>query len=386
MKDLRTLFIRWYFNEFADLDPLHIEMAKICEDSPWHRERNVAVHTNMVVAEYLTVQLEEFAENQWSDADLYGGFACAFHDVGKPAARKEAFKPERGTYYRYGGHELISARLWEDWAVRNWSFLEKEFYMLPEAIYKIGWLIENHLPWSIKKDDKRRNLALGVLDTVGFPEYFINVLKADTWGRISDDATEKKQTVNGWCDTFTQLFTDTAVDHIKRYVNEDAPVMYIPVAASGSGKSTFLNSKGMERYHNGDDELLHFSLDNLRHEWYDGEDYRNAFALACEDKEFMNKANKVFSEMVKTGKSVYLDNVNGSKKRRAQYIRIARQYGYNIVAILFPVEKQTVLDRQETRGDKTVPLEAVTQQYMSISLPSLGEVDQVIVIPSNLPK
>lgn len=388
MRDLRTLFIRWYFNEFADIDPLHVKMSKFSEDSPWHRERTIAVHTNMVVGEYLSRVRAKFGENEWSDADLYGAFACAFHDVGKPAARTEAYKPERGTYYRYGGHELISARLWEDWAVRNWKFLEEEFGLTSHGIYATGWLIENHLPWDVKKPEKRRQLALGVKHAVRDPERFINVVQADTWGRISDDATEKRQKTEDWCNGFRHLFKEVKEEYKTRYVNPDAPIMYMPIAASGSGKSTLLNSESMDCVldcDNVEGELLHFSLDKLRHDWYDADDYRNAFALACDDSDFKNKANKVFADMVKTGNSIYLDNINISKKRRANYIRQAHKYGYMVYAILLPVELQTVLDRQDTRGDKMVPLDVVKNHYMGLSLPSLGEVDRIIVYSGNLP-
>jgi len=389
MKDLRTLFIRWYFNQFADLDPLHIEMSQFSENSPWHRERTIAVHTNMVVAEYLTRAGKETGENQWSVADLYGAFACAFHDVGKPAARTEAYKPERGTYYRYGGHELISARLWEDWAVRNYEFLVNEFDLDEHAIYCTGWLIENHLPWDVKKADKRRQLALGVKKTCrGDPTVFINVVNADTWGRISDDGTEKKQKVSDWCADFMTLYAETVAEYKTQYVNEDAPILYIPIAASGSGKSTMFRSEAMDcvlKVDAVEGEVLHFSLDKLRHDWYDADDYRNAFALACADKDFVNKANSAFADMTKTGQTIYLDNINISKKRRANYIRQARRYGYTVKAFLLPVALQTVLDRQTTRPDKSVPLEAVNQQYMGLSLPSIGEVDMVIIYSGNLP-
>lgn len=383
MKDLRTLFIRWYFNQFILNDSLYSRMDTVVEDSPWHRESTVAVHTNMVVAEYLSRANQRF----WSEQDLYGALACTFHDVGKPAARTEAYKPERGTYYRYGGHELVSARLWEDWAVRNWKFLENEFELKPLALSLIGWLIENHLPWAIKKPAKRTQLALGVKSTIGI-QTFINVIKADSFGRISDNTIEKKQTVDVWCEEFVKFYEETIQQIEDLSVAENTLFLYMPIGVSGCGKSTFLNSAKMNSILSTDgvDELLYFSMDVLRHEWYDVDDYTNAFKLSCEDKEFKNKVNNVFVDMIKTGKSIYADNINISKKRRAQYIDLARKHGYKITAILIPVDLQTVLDRQSSRIDKSVPLDAVKQQYMQLSSPSLGEVDTIIVVSSNLPK
>jgi gluconate kinase len=89
--------------------------------------------------------------------------------------------------------------------------------------------------------------------------------------------------------------------------------------------------------------------------------------------------------MAKTGKPIYVDNTNLSKKGRANYIREARKYGYIVQAILVPVDLQTILDRQDTRQDKFVPLDAVEQQYMRLNLPSLGEVDRIITYAGNLP-
>ena len=88
MTNLKSEFIKWYNNEFH-LDPLYVAMENTVEDSPWHRERNVGVHTDMVVSEYI-------ARNQsdWDIAILCGAFACAFHDVGKPDAMEEVFKED----------------------------------------------------------------------------------------------------------------------------------------------------------------------------------------------------------------------------------------------------------------------------------------------------
>lgn len=388
MNNYRTLFIRWYFNEFQK-DLLFSAMAEIVEDSPYHREINVGVHTNMVVAEYLGSAVDDASIDQWSEEDLLGAFAAAFHDVGKPAARTEAWKEQLGKYYRYGGHELISARLWEDWAVRNWNFLVEEFNFEPDVIYRVGWLIEKHLPWAIKKPEKRKQLALGVMRTVMFSDYFVNFVKADTWGRISDDQDEKRKKVNDWCSEFEFLFERTVAAYDNTYYDEAAPILYMPVAASGSGKSTFVDelTKRDSVY-----DMEVFSLDELRMRWYVGdrnmasaEDvYSYAFKMSCDDKHFKSNANAEFLNLVRGGNNVVVDNVNTSRKSRGWYITEARKRGYKVHALLFPVALQTVLDRQQTRADKTVPEAAVYQQYMRLSYPSLGEVDKIEVISGNL--
>jgi len=275
MKNLKTEFITWFHNEFAE-HALFVDMCMVSENSPWHREITVAVHTRMVVGQYLT-----FVRNtlEWDNVDLCGAFAAAFHDVGKPEARTEAYKPERGTYYRYGGHEIISARQWETWAAENWIMLERRFGFTAKDIYTTGWMIENHLPWDIKKADKREALAC-TANSMGGPETFIALLKADTWGRISDDATEKRAKVTAWCDEFKVLCDERTLGSNDGW---GMPKMFMLIGASGSGKSTFYNLIG--------EEMENFSLDRYRLEWYATDDYKEAFAQACADKSFMGKAN-----------------------------------------------------------------------------------------------
>lgn len=369
MNNYKSEFITWYFNEFPET-ALFRGMSNVTEDSPHHREADVGTHTNMVMGQFLTMT------NNSADAwfDLIGAFACAFHDVGKPHAMEVVFSEERGEYRRFRGHELLSARLWEDWAVANWTMLKDRFGFEPHDIYRVGWIVENHLPWGIKKPAKRRVLALTVGHICGYAEPFNVVLKADTWGRISDDQIEKRTTVEAWCNDFDVLVNSTKYDTPK--YDADVPNMYMLIGASGSGKSTYMTEFGWN--------IITYSWDSLRLEWYDKDDYANAFKLACEDKEFMNKAHKAFEEQLATGKDVAVDNVNTSKKRRANYIQKARQYGYNCVAVLFPVELQTILDRQESRVDKSVPAGSVERQYMSIGLPSIGEFDKVVVHAGNL--
>ena len=375
MTDLRTQFTTWYFNEFH-LTDLYQSMVETVEGSPYHREVNVGIHTDMVVAQYIGRTY-----TMWDMATLCGAFAAAFHDVGKPDACEEKFKPERGHYKGFGGHELISARLWEDFAVREWTRLE-EFGLQIEDVYRIGWMVEHHLPWAIKKAEKRHAMAQTLHET-GLQIAFVDLLIADTWGRISDDGPEKKAKVNKWINEFFPL-----LDECKDIADakEGQPILYIPIGASGTGKSTFRNPLT---------KLDVFSLDDLRMEWYGSpdcpdesvspeEEYRLAFERACEDKQFNSRANARYVEMVKTGNDLYVDNTNTSAKRRRFYITEARRRGYHVQAIIFPIELQEVIDRQTTRNDKDVPVYAVERQYMGLQLPSYGDFDKVIVLPSNL--
>lgn len=378
MRDLRSTFIRWYNNEFHQTEMFQ-KMNALAENSPWHREDSIGIHTDMVVGEFIS--------NAWYDWDrneVIGALACAFHDVGKPEASAIngiKWKPERGNYLSFGSHEQISARMWEDFAVLNWARLVELFDLTPRDIYAVAWIIEHHLPWAVKKDDKRNALAQTVFE-LDILETFCAVLVADTWGRISDDGPEKKAKVSAWLKEFRQL-----VDPDRRETvsgpNTDRPTLMVPIAASASGKSTFRQTLSSD--------TKVFSMDDLRIEMYldpdeelNDEAYNRAYAAACEDKHFNQAVQNRFNELVATGFSIFCDNTNISARRRKHYLTTARRKGYHIQAILFPIALRDLIARQSTRADKTVPTQAVVQQYRGLQMPSYGDFDSVIVLDSNI--
>lgn len=374
---LPTDFIRWYYNTFQ-LSDLYKKMEAVSENSPWHRERTVATHTDMVVNEYM-------ASTHWDVGYIVGALACAFHDVGKPMSRQEKYKPERGTYYGYSGHELASARLWEDYAVKNWDILSDVLALEPRDIFTVGWLIENHRPWGTTDKDRLEQIVKTANEFAGI-ETFFRVLVADNQGRIGDNHEENlaksfawmKETLHPVYEDVMKTFYDDCGN--KYDTKEGRPVLVMPISASGSGKSTFFSSGYADQISN---NILPFSLDALRLDWY-GSDYAEAFKMSCEDNGFENKTKKVFKEMVTHKENIYVDNTNTSRKRRSFYLNEAKRAGYKTVAVLFPVDLDTVQARQKTRGDKCVPADAVTRQYFGLSYPSVGEFDEIIVHPNNL--
>ena len=366
----KTKFITWYFNEFHD-NSLFSCLHDVSEASPHHREKTVAIHTDMVVTQYVGI-----TKAHWEKNDLCGAFACAFHDTGKPAARTPKYNEERGDYFSYPGHELISARKWENFAVENYMYLKNHFDITLYDIYLIAWMIEYHLPWGIKKDYKINDLVLTLQKNKVYNS-FINVLTADTWGRISDDADEKKEKVTEWNRAFlSKCLKKPTVPDLK----PDQPILIMTIAPSGSGKSTFTRSDKCKKLMRDSPFDIH-SWDNLRHDWY-GDDYAEAYRLSCEDSSFKSKARKHFSDILAIGNNVLVDNINISKKRRRSFLTEARQKGYYLIAVVLPISLDLVLERQHTRPDKNVPGEAVCQHYMGLQLPSLGEFDKIVHINS----
>ena len=385
-KNLSNQFIRWYNNVFRQ-DSIFTTLLGCTEGSPWHREDNVGIHTDMVVSEYLAIT----SGNDWTQDDLLGALACAFHDVGKPRASERngvKFKPERGNYLSFSGHEQISARFWEDYVATNWIELQKTFDLVPFDIFAVGWMIEHHLPWGVKKTDKVKQIA----QTAMFidPTVFTNFLLADTYGRISDDEIEKRQKVGDWVyNLVSEIIPRQVVNDTDPKFGQ--PRLILPVGVSGAGKSTLQPQFSTHEHYSWDDLRLELYLTDEEKELIGTEvdmstAYGATFKRSCEDKNFSKKINSRFMELIRAEKDIYVDNTNLSKKRRRFFVQEARRKGYFIQAILLPASIETVLNRQQSRPDKTVPLDAVMNQYMSLQYPSFGEVDDIIVEKGNLPK
>lgn len=345
------------------------------EDSPWHREDDVATHTIMVVNEFI-----DRAPDVWTSAWFAGACAALFHDVGKPKCLVWKFKEERGNYKAFYGHEKESARVFIDMVFRVPALREIFDYLGSDILFITAWMIEHHLPWDIKDPKKRDALMKTCCRYLGGVEVFTTLLLSDTFGRISDDQDAKRVKAQAWVDQFHADFSGK-VDYFK-YLDKEAydgdikkPVAYFMIGTSGSGKTTYRN-----RIIKQNGPVGQFSLDDLRHELY-GDDYALAFKRSCDDKKFKWVAKERFVDSIRNNNSkVYVhDNTSRTKRSRAMDVIELQNRGYYVVGVVFMTSLDTVLKRQHSRTDKTVPDAAVISQFYSVELPSVGEFDNIIV-------
>lgn len=339
------------YNTFKRSD-MYTNMKNTVENSEWHQEKNVAVHTDMVVQNYIEMS------PTWWDRDVFvGALACMFHDVGKPAAGKlEMNQPKDDSgRVRYAKHELISARMFEDYVLSNWDTFSS--VLTPHDIYTVGWLIENHLPYRIEKTHKRQDLKRTVDSLVGL-KTFRRVLLADQLGRISVNHDTKFENMVEWLADFNKITYSTDT------FDSDSKVLYILIGASGSGKTTYASKMNLPSW----------GYDKYRMEWYDqGDGYMGAYKRAEEDSTFKSRAIAEAVNMLREGKSFVVDATNVSSGSRTNLSAMAKQKNYKVVNVLFLISLDKLKHRFSKRTDRGHSFKYAQDQYDNLKYPSLGQ-------------
>jgi predicted kinase len=147
-----------------------------------------------------------------------------------------------------------------------------------------------------------------------------------------------------------------------------SPVLYVPIGPSGSGKSTLYKKLQTVL-----PEISSFSLDSLRHEWYDPNDYDAAWKSSAADPAFYPRAQALFCEQLASLQDIYFDATNLNPSKRDFYVQRAKASGYFVVGIVFSVNVDILIARQATRGDKSIAEDVVRSQYASLVPPQIGE-------------
>jgi hypothetical protein len=171
-------------------------MQNTREDSPWHRESNVSVHTQMLLDWYMNNLVANRSEKQ----RLLTLVGCLFHDVGKPPSQIIKHSEERGEYRAYHGHEQVSARMWVDYAATNLDHVRELLRFDLEDISNVALMLEHHVPFALKDKNKRKNLKQAFMLRMGEGGHraWLDLLLSDQHGRISDAQAEKLAAVDAW--------------------------------------------------------------------------------------------------------------------------------------------------------------------------------------------
>jgi len=146
--------------------------------------------------------------------------------------------------------------------------------------------------------------------------------------------------------------------------------LYIAVGLPGSGKSTY--AKNFIK----DKEIEYLSSDELRAVYGKSEEDQTVTPLV-----FGHIKRKV-DEFLKDGKNVLVDATSVNRRERSDYINTAKKYGAKVVAIVFKMDRQGLIDRNKKRGEqggRVVPDWVIDKMIAKFEEPSYSEGIDVMI-------
>ena len=385
--------LKWFDSFYAEVRKTKnwSVMEGTVEGSEWHREANVAVHTDMCIQHYIKTTAAQRTERQ----QVMTLVTLLFHDFGKPEA-EETLTAKDGsdrTYHRYAGHEPKSANEFLSFMMSHkgltQTFFDQGFTW--NDVRAIKWMIEHHLPFGLKNPTKRANLKCAFEATLSMDDgqCFYDQLWSDCNGRISDDHETKRANVLTWIEEFKMQKAA-----LYKPPKADAPVMWVLIGPVGAGKSTWSSSLAkLESFEivSEDSYRIEYAHDNMspevREVWRnksDKEVYAQAWQFCFDSNGGYDKYAKAqLMGAVASRRNLVLDRTNQTRKSRSRWIQAAKQAGYRIQSVEFFVSENLSQARQKSRQDKDVPPHRTHSIYMAFEVPwDYVEVDGHMIIPT----
>jgi predicted kinase len=146
--------------------------------------------------------------------------------------------------------------------------------------------------------------------------------------------------------------------------------LYITVGLPGSGKSTYVKNFIKDK------EIEYLSSDSLRAVYGKSEEDQSVTSIV------FGHIKKTVDEFLKDGKNVLVDATSVNRKERSDYIKTAKKYGAKIVAIVFKMERQGLIERNKKRGEqggREVPTFVIDKMLAKFEEPSYSEGIDVII-------
>jgi predicted kinase len=350
-----------------NIDQYIASMLTCPQDSMFHREGSVGVHTMLVLDEIEKIIVRENLSTDESEILRYAGF---LHDIGKPLCSKM----EDG-HLRSHGHSRIGYHIaLELLYTTNLSF---------DKIHTIAQLIKNHgrPPYVIECEDATKAVIETSYLTNNRLLYFLS--EADLKGRISDDFDdlmvtleyfkEKCEILNcfgtpyNFSDNHTKYiyFTRGTHYHTETVFDDYKSKVYLMSGLPGSGKDYYIK--------NNLSNIPIISLDGIRQE----------MKVKPTDKEGNGRVIQMAKERAKEYLRKNVDFIwnatNTVKSTREQLITLFDTYKAktDIIFIYKPISE--ILKQNENR-DAVVPENVIHKLLKKLDIPTQIECNEVIFV------
>jgi len=146
--------------------------------------------------------------------------------------------------------------------------------------------------------------------------------------------------------------------------------LYITVGLPGSGKSTYVKNFIKDK------DIEYLSSDSLRAVYGKDETDQSVTSIV------FGHIKRTVDEFLKDGKNVLVDATSVNRKERSDYINTAKKYGAKVVAIVFKMDRQGLIDRNKKRGEqggRVVPDFVIDKMLNKFEEPSYSEGIDVII-------
>ena len=414
-----------FFEDVLVHTPFGKEMQVTVENSPWHREANVWVHTRMVMNKAFDYLNSEAGQTLNDAAAKSLVLATMFHDVGKPMSKIEKNSEERGTYFAFHNHEVMSANIFIDYVMSQRTNYDEKYdfiHISPSMMTFVAFVIQEHLPYDMKQRQlhnlKRSVDYYGSLAGVNCPKLVFEMhIMSDTCGRISDDMVAKVAAALKWCADTWNGPEYSVKPKPPKFVYKANRECILLVGATCAGKSTWIKKNYGRELVEVPDVYKLVSSDDLRFVYFadviqsdavtkrlDGlglthDDagksiaYRNVIDRAvyqafnenevAYEEFYMKNFVEAFHKKQFIDNIVIVDRTNLTTRVQRRYAELARSKGCKIRAVVFLATFDTHVNNATQRSnDVTDRLNGATSfnlksQYYARHLPMLGDVDVV---------
>jgi predicted kinase len=343
-------------------------------DNPFHLENDVLTHTLMVYDNIKSEQIE-----------LY--IAAILHDIGKIYTRNE----KNSGKVSFFGHENVStiyaidilnelvAETMEDKKIhRNFlpNISEKDFQSIDKilVLQLIAW---HGLLWRKKSVDhnQRNNLINSKFSHDGFYQKFVEFVKADAFGRITNDEDDTLRIMEDF------EYLENYIPFNKNLYSQHNPQneVIMLVGLSGSGKSTLINKLIID---NPQKDYKIISIDNYLSK---GKLDYNSVNYKKEVKKAHTQSLKDIKNYISNNDNVIIDMTNLSIETRRKKLSLFPSTKYKKIGIVLLIGL-TQLEinlklREKTNFNgkerKTISKDIINKQIKSFELPGLDEFDEL---------